>query len=151
MKSILTSLFIACVTIFLVPTISAAPQGRSQATGGLESGKRFTLRVIKVIIIQRPTGGKFPAEVPKFNKGCKVKFNIGNNGQLKGPGLIVPLYFAEQKINTYLTGVDTTVKVMRAHLTKDATGEPKAMELDIFKSGSAGDYSYRYLFKRDVL
>jgi hypothetical protein len=64
--------------------------------GGLLPGTTFTLKIKDVMAVKIDSKGNkqktsIPKGIPRFKKGQKVKFTIGLNEELQGPGFSFPL------------------------------------------------------------
>lgn len=111
MKNLLVSAIVAAAS--LLPFHNAEAQGMS--FGGFEPNYKFTFTVQDVVSIKTqgalapPTKAPIPRGLPKYKKGQKVKFKIGNKGQIIAKGMNIPFSADRPTANVY-TRVTTGLK-----------------------------------------
>jgi hypothetical protein len=101
MKQLSVVLLLGCASLLPVDqTRAQAAEISSVSTspykGGLAPGTTFTLKIKEVTAIKVDSKGNkqktsIPKGIPRFKKGQKVKFTIGSNEELQGPGFSFPL------------------------------------------------------------
>lgn len=127
MRNLLTALFVTCAA--LVPaTVQAAPASQISRSikkyGDFKPGYQFTLRVTDRDVVK--LGGSLPGEIPNFRKGDKIKFTIGDKGQLKGPdGLKIDFDDSSKKRNDYVKIGSNPLKLTSVgYISKDSNRKP---------------------------
>lgn len=127
------TLLIPMLVLFgaLLPIAQVQARGpASKNFGGLKSGTKFTLTVQSVSSAQ--TVGKktklkapVPEGIPKFKAKQKIKFTIGKNGELKGPGLSIAYVGSSGSVNAYAKLPNyKTISPNNATVVKDSKGKP---------------------------
>lgn len=124
----------------LLPLAQVQAGGPASKTfGGFLPGKKFTLTVQSVTSSQS-VGKKskssvaIPTGIPGFKSGQSVKFTIGKNGELTGPGFSIPLINSSANINSYakLPNINS-LSPNDAGVYKDSTGKPVGSTLIFYK------------------
>ena len=102
MKKLTLPLILGCLALLPITRTQAA----DTTFGDFTAGQTFTLTVTerasvrtKGLRVTRDVG--VPNGVPDFAVGDQVKFTIGSNGQLKGPGFIITYRRDGGRVNTY--------------------------------------------------
>lgn len=130
MRNLLPTLVIACGALLPVATVQAAPASQlsgfaAKNFGGFKAGYKFTLKVKEVTTIA--TSGKPPGSIPKFKKGEKITFKIGNKGELTGPKK-VKIKFAGTSANIVeysSVSKDPFKLTSTGRIAKDTKGKPQ--------------------------
>lgn len=105
MKTILLPVAIAVTSLFSLPSVEA----QEKSFGGFKPNYKFTLRVQNVVSIKsqglvvQPVKAPIPKGLPKYKKGQKVKFKIGNKGELIAKGTNLPFSADAGSANVYTT------------------------------------------------
>lgn len=144
---------LAVCSVFLTSvTHAAGPAGKLH--GGFAPKKTFTFEVQERTSFESNGSTtvisyNIPAGIPNFNIGESVKFIIGKNGQLKGPGFSFPIESGNRDYNHYVT-VSTpknrTPDV--AIVTKSTPGTAQQVAIYFYHQKSDGtSYSVSYLMK----
>ncbi|GAA5125266.1 hypothetical protein JIN84_13860 [Luteolibacter yonseiensis] len=152
MKTITLVRLAIYASLLIGPVHAAGPAGKR--FGGFAAKQTFSFRVqdrqafeskgsATVQTFQIPTG------VPKFGIGQKVKFTIGKNGQLQGPGFSLPLEQGNNGYNQYLTqATPKNPTPDTALLTKTSSGKARQVALYFFHGKKPGSrHSVTYLLK----
>jgi hypothetical protein len=102
MKNLLLPILLGCSALLPITPLQAA----DTTFGDFTAGQTFTLTVTERFTA-RTKGLKYtknvpvPNGMPDFAVGDHVKFTIGSNGQLKGPGFIITYRRDESRFNVY--------------------------------------------------
>jgi hypothetical protein len=100
MKYLLLPLLVGCTA--LLPTTPL----RAETFGDFTAGQTFTLKVTerettRTKGLKTATNVALPAGIPDFAVGENVKFTIGRQGQLKGPGFVITFRRGTDRVNFY--------------------------------------------------
>ena len=101
MKNLFLPILLGCAALLPVSRVQAA-----ESFGDFTAGQTFTLTVTERFTA-RTKGFKttknvgVPDGVPDFKVGDAVKFSIGNDGQLKGPGFRIKYRSDRGRYNLY--------------------------------------------------
>lgn len=119
---------------------AAGPAGK--AIGGFEPKTTFTLTVKKVVSTRTKNlnvekNVPIPSSLPKFKKGDEIEFEIGKDGQLKGPGFSIDFKRAKRAVNLYAEG---TLKNGEAATLAKVGEEPTVIGavLTFYKTSTSG-------------
>ncbi len=130
MRNLLPTIVVACGALLPVATVQAAPASQlsefaAKTFGGFKAGYKFTLKVKEVTTIA--TSGKPPGSIPKFKKGEKINFKIGNKGELTGPKKVkIKFQGVSANINEYSSiGKDPLKLSSSGRISKGTTGKPE--------------------------
>lgn len=150
MRNLLVALTIGCAAFIPASTLHAAPRSKdpvnfaTKSFGGFEVGKTFTFKV-RLIESSKAVGGNFnpkvpiPPSLPKFRNKQKIRFTIGDKGQLVGPGFSIPIYGDSDTLNTYSAfATPAKPKPPVANVSKEG-GEPTSVDLYFYKQKTEGD------------
>jgi hypothetical protein len=137
-----TLLLPAIAAFFLLPIHSADAKGKT--FGGFKANYKFNLKVEEVIsfkstgIFGKPQKAPIPNGVPKYKKGQKVKFKIGNKGELIAKGASIPFLSDGGTSNVYnKVSTGTNPKTDTATVYKDADNKASGAALSFIRiSGS---------------
>lgn len=138
MKTIPLQMLLVCSSLLPITQLQAAgPAGKK--FGGLTAGKKFTLTVQEATSSQT-RGTKvnhkapIPDGIPKFTKGQKIKFAIGNKGELKGPGFSIAYLSSSANANSYAKLPSSkTVSPNGAAVFKSSTGQPVGATMTFYQ------------------
>lgn len=137
MKTISLQLLLLCGSLLSAPHAQAAPASKS--FGGFASGKKFTFSVQEATSNQTigtkvKTKVAVPEGIPRFTKGQKVTFRIGNKGELTGPGFSIAFLNSSTNANSYAKLPNSkTVSPNAATVFKDSAGKPVAATLTFYQ------------------
>ncbi|MES2658370.1 MAG: hypothetical protein V4689_07115 [Verrucomicrobiota bacterium] len=139
MKTLILSCFAVCGVLILSHPTHAAPEVASvdkpKSYGGFPPGTEFVLEVSQVSGI--PKNKPFPSGVPRFRRGDRVKFIIGDLGQLTGPKISAPFHKASPRSNEYVMEPRLLGgKEVNASLAKSENGKAVGLALTFSKTGS---------------
>jgi hypothetical protein len=117
----------------------------SKDFGGFKSGLKFSL-VVKDVSSSQSIGKTkvkrnlpIPSGMPKFKNGQTVKFSIGPNGQLKGPGFSIPFLDTAANLNSYaILPSLNLLSPFGATVSKNSSGKPNGCSLIFHKYRIAG-------------
>ena len=103
MKTLLLPLLAGCT--LLLPVHMARAED-SETYGGFAPGKTFTLTVtdkssVRTKGVDADKNVPVPKGWPAFAEGDKVKFTIGDDGQLTGPGFSITFRDEKGRLNIY--------------------------------------------------
>ncbi len=154
MKTLLTTLIIACSAVLPISSVQAAPAAEfvefaAKKYGNFKAGDEFTLKVKNVTIVS--SNGKIHPKMPTFRKGQNIKFKIGKKGELTGSGFSINYAYITGDVHDYLSGGDPYKLIGSAKVTK-GTGKPKAASVTfnlVVISGPIsgfGSYQVTYTF-----
>lgn len=92
---------------------------------------------------------RVPKGIPKFDVGQRVKFRIGDKGELKGPGFTLRLEQGNRDYNQYLSAVTRKNPIEdTALLTKTNSGGVQQIAFYFYHEKRSGSsYSVTYLLK----
>lgn len=138
MRILTLQLLLVCTSLVCSGHLQAAGPA-SKSFGGFTAGKKFTL-TIQSATSSRAVGTKVtdkvpvPLGVPKFKLKQAVRFTIGKNGELKGPGFSIPLRGSSLNTNSYAKQpTQTTASPINASVFKDAKGKPVGIALTFYQ------------------
>ena len=125
----------------------AGPAGKTY--GGFSAGDKFTLKVYDAYCRKSSISGgglvPIPSGIPKFKIGQKVKFKIGNKGQLTGPGFSVIFENSDGYSSYYRTvkqkGFSTSLMGL-AHVDKSAITLSSHAVVQLYKHVGLGGLNY---------
>lgn len=119
---------------------AAGPAGKT--IGGFEPKTTFTLKVKKVVSTRTKNlnvkkNVPIPPSLPKFKKGDEIQFEIGKDGQLKGPGFSIDFKRAKRAVNLYADG---TLKNGEAATVAKVGEEPEVIGavITFYKTHTSG-------------
>ncbi len=125
------------------PAAAPAQFKNKKNYGGLNPGKKFSFKVEDAILAKAALTGtqkikKAPKGIPNYKKGKKIKFKIGKNGELTGPGFKMKLQKGgvSSISNTYTSGINKkspSTQPSVAIVYKNADGKPTAVALNFYK------------------
>ena len=129
MKNLLLPLLLGCSAL-LPATLLQAAAPAATTFGDFTAGQTFTFTVTerhtartKGFHVTKNVG--VPNGIPDFKIGDQVKFTIGSNGQLKGPGFNITYRRDEGKVNVYAKYPSaTTTKGSGAVVSKSPKNKP---------------------------
>ena len=152
MKTQIRSLLICGAALLPLSALQARP------FGSFEPQKRFKLTVTKVTSVKRigstvEAGVAIPAGIPSYRLAERVKFTIGNRGELKARGLNIAFKNGNPNANNYLNPITASrPDVQGAGIFKSATGQPASMIINYQKSEVTGSsvtiYNVSYQLKK---
>ncbi|RYD18287.1 MAG: hypothetical protein EOP88_23115 [Verrucomicrobiaceae bacterium] len=157
MRNLLTTLVIACGAIVPVATVQAAPASQlsefaKKDFGGFKAGFKFTLKVKEITTIA--TSGKPPGSIPKFKKGEKIKFTIGQKGELIGPKKVkIKFQGTSANIVEYSSiGKDPLKLSSSGRIAKGTTGKPESgvitFNINVLKGFTPNSYQVSYTLEK---
>jgi hypothetical protein len=150
----ITSLFRLTVYSSLFASFAHAASPAGKRFGGLAPEQTFTLRVEDRRCFQTKGGTtvqsfRIPPAIPRLNVGQKVKFTVGNKGELKGPGFTLRLEQGYRDYNQYLSAVTRKNPTEdTALLTKNGSSKVRQVALYFYHEKAPGpSYSVTYLLR----
>lgn len=125
MKTPIQSLLICGAALLPLSSLQA------RTFGGFEPQKKFKLTVTKVTSVKRTgstveAGAAIPAGIPNYRLAQRVKFTIGNRGELTARGLNLAFKNGNRNVNYYVNP-GSGLNVQGAGCFKTATGQPASM------------------------
>ena len=131
---------------------------QARTFGGFEPQKKFKLTVTKVTSVKRTgstveAGAAIPAGIPNYRLAQRVKFTIGNRGELTARGLNLAFKNGNRNVNNYLNPVSaSSLDAQGAGCFKTATGQPASMLITYQKVEGTGSsitiYNVSYQLRR---
>lgn len=150
MKTLIAAIVVCLGTV--LPNANAQQADASPAAasalfkkdyGGLNPGKQFSFKVEEAIIAKASLSGsqrikKAPKGMPNYKEGQKIKFKIGKNGELTGPGFKMKLQKdgVSAVQNVYTSGIDKkhpSTQPSVAIVYKNTDGKPIGVALNFYK------------------
>lgn len=129
-------------SIALLSSSAFAADPAVEKIGGFEPKTTFTLKVKKVVSTRTKNFNieknvPIPPSLPKFKKGDEIQFEIGKDGQLKGPGFSIDFKRAKRAVNLYADG---TLKNGEAATVAKVGEEPEVIGavLTFYKTSTSG-------------
>ncbi len=143
MKTNLLPIVISLGTL-LPFTMAQAVENPGKLYGGLAPGTTFTLKVTDASTSRTEgenirKGVPIPNGIPEFKEGQRVKFTIGDAGQLEGAGFSVTYNTREERLNLYSNKPSwKSPNGEAATVSKTSTNKPKGASLTFYKFKFSG-------------
>lgn len=142
-NKLLLPLLVGCGALLPFTQLQAIGIG-SETFGGFAKGKQFKLTITERVSTST-TGSHVnkhaavPDGMPDFRKGRIVKFTIGKNGRLNGPGFSITYRSSSSRINYYsINPVGLSSEGDAATVFKTARNKPTGATLTFYKFQFSG-------------